>query len=129
MKSSFEIHVVHLQIEFTPYSCRLFVVAAGRDRRTFIHPNKTTDEWRTDIRRFKTEIKQQKDDGGYSDDNVYNELTRMLIDSGYHDVDDIASDVYEGRIAIYSAGLEDDPSHEEQSDGFGHYGWESKGRI
>jgi hypothetical protein len=108
---------------------RLFVVAIGRDKRTFIHPNKTTEEWRSDIMRFKTEISQQKDEDGYSDDNVYNELTKMLMDAGYHDVDDIASDVYEGRVAVYSAGLEDDPSHEEQADGFGHYGWESKSRI
>ena len=105
---------------------RLFVVALGGDRRTFIHSKKTTEEWRTDIKQFKAEINQQKDEEGYPDDNVYNELTRMLLDAGYHDVDDIASDVYEGRVAVYSAGIEDYPSHEEQADGFGHYGWESK---
>jgi hypothetical protein len=30
---------------------------------------------------------------------------------------------------VYSAGIEDDPSHEEQEDGFGHYGWESKTEL
>jgi hypothetical protein len=105
---------------------RLFVVAVGRDKRTFIHPKKTTEEWRGDINKFKAEINLQKDEDCYSDDDVYNELTRMLMEAGYHDVDDVASDVYEGRVAVYSAGLENDPSHEEQTIGFGHYGWESK---
>lgn len=66
------------------HGIRLFVVAIGRDKRTFIHPNKTTEEWRSDIKRFKAEISQKKDEDGYSDDNVYNELTIMLMDAGSH---------------------------------------------
>ena len=50
----------------------------------------------------------------------------MLCDAGYIEVNDIVSDIFEGRIAISSAGIVDDPAHEEQADGFGHYGWESK---
>jgi hypothetical protein len=69
---------------------RLFAVAIGRDKRTFIHPNKTTEEWRSDIRRIKAEIKRQEDEEGFGDDNVYNEVTQMLMSAGYHDVDDIA---------------------------------------
>ena len=49
-----------------------------------------------------------------------------LKNAGYFHADDIVSDAYEGRVAVYSAGIEDDPVHEEQADGFGHYGWESK---
>lgn len=111
------------------HGIRLFALAIGRDKRTFIHPNKTTEEWRADIRRFKAEINRLKDEDGFCDDNVYNELTSMLMNAGYHDVDDVVSDVYEGRVAVYDAGLEDEPAHEEQSDGFGHYGWESKTKI
>jgi len=105
---------------------RIFVLKLGSDRTTYIHPQKTTKEWRSDLKRFKSELNIQKDEEGYSDDDVYNELTGKLSDAGYIDVDDVASDVYEGRVAVYSAGIEDDPSHEEQEDGFGHYGWESK---
>ena len=101
----------------------------GSDRTIYIHPQKTTKEWRSDIKRFKSELKIQKDVEGYSDDDVYNELTGKLSDAGYKDVDDVASDVYEGRVAVYSASIEDDPSHEEQEDGFVHYGWESKNGI
>ena len=108
---------------------RIFVLKLGSDRTIYIHPQKTTNEWRSDLKRFKSELNIQKDDKGYSDDDVYNELTGMLSNAGYIDVDDVASDVYEGRVAVYSAGIEDDPSHEEQEDGFGHYGWESKNEI
>jgi hypothetical protein len=56
-------------------------------------------------------------------------MVLKLNKDGYHDVSDIASDVYEGRVAVYSAGIEDDPAHEDRTDGFGHYGWESKDRA
>jgi len=56
------------------------------------------------------------------------ELRRRMMED-LQLVDDVASDVYEGRVAVYSAGIEDDPSHEEQEDGFDHYGWESKNEI
>jgi hypothetical protein len=105
---------------------RIFVLKLSSDRTTYIHPQKTTKEWRSDLKRFKSELNIQNDEEGYSDDDVYNELTGKLSDAGYIDVDDVASDIYEGRVAVYSAGIEDDPSHEEQEDGFGHYGWESK---
>jgi len=47
---------------------------------------------------------------------------KKLSDAGYVEVSDIVADVYEGRTAVYSAGVVDSPAHEEQADGFGHYG-------
>ena len=105
---------------------RIFVLKLGSDRTIYIHPQKSTKEWRSDLERFKSEVNIQKDNEGYSSDDVYNELAGKLSDAGYIDVDDVASDVYEGRVAVYSAGIEDDPLHEEQENGFGHYGWEGK---
>ncbi len=54
---------------------------------------------------------------------------KHLSDAGCIDVDDVASDVFEGQVAVYPAGIENDLSHEEQEDGFGDYGWESKTEI
>ena len=59
----------------------------------------------------------------------FNQLNQKLYDAGYIDVTDVVADVYEGRIAVYSAGIVDDPAHEEQEGGFGHYGWESKPEL
>jgi hypothetical protein len=41
---------------------RLFVVSIGHDKRIFLHPNKITEEWRSDIKRFKAEINKKKED-------------------------------------------------------------------
>lgn len=108
---------------------RIFVLALGTYNTTYIHPKKTTKEWRADVKGFIAEINEQNDEEGFSDDDVYNELIDKLSDAGYIEVDDVASDVYEGRVTVYSAGIEDDPSHEEQADGFDHHGWESKPGI
>lgn len=108
---------------------RLFALTLGSDRLTYIHSNKTVKEWREDIRRFISEISHRRDRSGRAEDEVFNQMMSKLDDAGYLEVTDIVADVYEGRIAAYSAGVEDDPSHEEQADGFGHYGWESKAEI
>lgn len=96
---------------------------------TFIHTNKTVKEWRSDVKGFisKSQITDDKD-GGAGDD-VFNLLMKNLNDVGYVEVGDIVADVYEGRTAVYSAGVVDSPAHEEQVDGFGHYGWGSKDKI
>ncbi len=108
---------------------RIFALSLGKDHSLYIHPNKTVSEWRSDIERFKLEINSLKDNDGYADDEAFNSLTLKLLDAGYCDVNDMVADVYEGRISKYSAGIVDDPAHEEQANGFGHYGWESKGEI
>ena len=105
---------------------RIFSLSLGTNHISLIHPNKTVSEWRSDVRTFISEIGNAHDEDGNADGKVFDALMVRFHDAGYFDVDDIASDVYEGRIAKYNAGIQDDPAHEEQSDGFGHYGWESK---
>jgi hypothetical protein len=105
---------------------RLFNLSLDNHTMTLIHTNKTVEEWRSDLRGFisKSQITHDKD--GCANDDVFNSLIEKLRDAGYVEVNDIVADVYEGRTAVYSAGVVDDPAHEEQSDGFGHYGWGSK---
>jgi hypothetical protein len=105
------------------HGIRLFALSLGSDQLTFIHHNKTVEEWRTDIRNIISEIKHLRDKSGRANDEVYNKIAMKLMQAGYCEVDDVVSDVYEGRVAVYSAGIEDDPAHRNQEDGFGHYGW------
>ncbi|MBJ6751063.1 hypothetical protein [Geomonas anaerohicana] len=106
---------------------RLFALTLGADRMTYIHENKTVKEWREDISRFISEINHHRDESGHAEDEVFNRVMSKLDEAGYIEVADLVADVYEGRIAVYTAGVVDDPAHDEQADGFGHYGWESKG--
>jgi len=108
---------------------RLFNLSIDNDTMTFIHTSKTVEEWRADLKGFisKSQITDDKD-GGAADD-VFNLLMERISDAGYVEVGDIVADVYEGRTALYSAGVVDAPAHDEQADGFGHYGWGSKENI
>jgi hypothetical protein len=108
---------------------RIFSLSLGSDQLFMIHPNKTVNEWRSDIRSFISEINNCRNKEGHADDDVFNTLMVKFNDAGYFQIEDTVSDVYEGRIAKYTAGIEDDPAHEEQVGGFGHYGWESKKEI
>lgn len=105
---------------------RIFSLVVGTFRMLYIHPQKTTQEWRSDVRGIIDEINTLNDTDGCSDDAVCNELIRRMADAGYLEVADVASDTYEGRIVVHSASIKDDPEHKEQADGFGHHGWESK---
>jgi hypothetical protein len=105
---------------------RLFALSLGSDKMFFAHGEKTVNDWRTDVRKFIAEIGQLVDTNGDAESKVINQLLVKLCAAGYVEVNDIVADVFEGRIAVYSAGIVDDPAHEEQADGFGHYGWESK---
>ena len=105
---------------------RLFDLSLGQDHITLIHRNKSVTEWRNDLKTYISEIKNLVSEKGWANDDVFNEIIKKLRAAGYFDVTDVVADVYEGRVAVYSAGIEDNPAHEEQKDGFGHYGWESK---
>ncbi len=105
---------------------RLFDLSLGSDTTTLIHVSKTVEEWRNDLKSIIAELQNVKDEDGYSNDDVYNALFQKLRDIGYIDIHDIVSDVYEGRISVNSASICDDPAHEDQLNGFGHYGRESK---
>jgi hypothetical protein len=110
---------------------RIFVLSLkGYGIMYFIH-ERTTAEWRNDLRKFITEANNQE--GLLEDDTVYNFLIHKLQEEGYKEIDDIAADVYEGIICdskkfatIYSAAIKDYPAHKDQKDGFGHYGWDSQ---
>ncbi len=108
---------------------RVFVFSLGIEKISFIHPNKTVLEWRSDVRKFISYLNNVQSKNGHADDIIYNTVMSKFINAGYFEVNDIASDVFEGRIAKYTAGIEDDPEHGDQLDGFGHYGWESKTKI
>ena len=98
---------------------RLFTISVGGDTVIWIHPYKTVKEWRKDIRAFQH--------FGDMEMNLYEHLRKL----GYSEALDVVSDVYEGKIEIKKVGkskrgtLVDDPIHEEQKSGFGHYGWEN----
>ena len=104
---------------------RLFNLTLGVETTTFIHPSKTVQVWRQDLRGFISELQDLTTENGRSDDETHNALFEKLSNAGYIEVTDVVSDVYEGRIAVNSTSICDDPSHACQSDGFGHYGWES----
>ena len=88
----------------------------------FIHSNKPVREWRDDIKQFKD--KGVFNIGGHAECEIENNLIRYLEDLGYVEMSDAINDVFEGRIATEQSRLVDDPDHEEQKDGFGHYGSE-----
>jgi hypothetical protein len=121
-----QVHEKELYELLAQQGIRLFALSLGTDHLTLIHHNKSVKEWRADIRRYVSEIKHLRSKTGRANDEVFNEMVHKLRKEGYFDVTDVVADVYEGRVAVYSAGIEDYPSHEEQADGFGHYGWESK---
>lgn len=108
---------------------RIFAVRLNNDSKRelthWIHHNKTVSQWRDDMRQFVLSS-SRSDDEGWACSEVWNGLFSHLQKLGYHEVNDVVADVYEGRITNNAARLVDDPDHEEQSDGFGHYGWGSK---
>jgi len=107
---------------------RIFALRLSGHRREtllYIHPDKTTPQWREDVSRFRDRSERETND--WADDRVWNDLTNYLAGLGYCQVEDVAADVFEGRVSATVAKLVDDPDHDDiQKDGFGHFGWESK---
>ena len=109
----------------------------GRNEENFwIHASKTTAEWRSDLRSFLEKSyhdatvfdEDGENIGGWAESRCGNALFKHLHDLGYVELDDVISDIFEGRITNEMARLVGDPNHPEQADGFGHYGWESKNK-
>ena len=96
----------------------------------FIHPHKTTAEWREDVRTFLKGVGAgwggTSDVTDAADDNIFHAFYGYLRNLGYHEMEDVVSDVYEGRLTCEMSRIVDDPDHEEQTDGFGHFGWENR---
>ncbi|KAB0669040.1 hypothetical protein F6V30_14485 [Oryzomonas sagensis] len=104
---------------------RMYMLSYGSgpiNQLIYMHPHKTTPEWRSDIRRIVGEIKK----AGLCGDEAINALLSKLQDAGYMETTDVVSDVYECRVDGKLPGIFDNPIHLEQADGFGHHGWESK---
>lgn len=92
----------------------------------WIHPNKTKDEFRKDVSAFyKSEIRSSDNLELSSSDLIENDFYDHLRNLGYAEVVDVVADCFEGRITKEKSRIVDYPYHEEQVDGFGHYGWES----
>jgi len=108
----------------------------GRDEMYFIHPDKTVEQWREDLRGclaivYTDEIDDEDEDrtGGWASDKPHNHIYKYMHELGYVELADVVADVYEGRLTNEKSRIVDDPDHEEQADGFGHFGWESKNRL
>jgi hypothetical protein len=115
------------------HGIRLFAlrIRDGSDYKTtyWIHDSKTVDQWRDDVREFNDNTPPAVDHAdGYANSHTFNALFNHLGNLGYSEADDVVADVFEGRITNEQARVVHEPAHEEQPDGFGHYGWESKGR-
>jgi hypothetical protein len=103
---------------------RLFNVTLNNHTITFIHPSKTVAEWRRDIRKFVSNSKVNGRSFYDSADSAWNIFRGKIDKAGYFEISDIVSDVYEGRVVSTSSHIIDYPDHEDQKDGFGHYGVE-----
>ena len=113
---------IELHKFFASKNIRIFNITIDHDTITLIHPNKTIENWRKDFKEMIKEIKNDQE--GFAADNLQNEIVdRMREELGYIRIEDLVDDVFEGRTATYKAAIIDDPEHEEQEDGFGHYGW------
>jgi hypothetical protein len=97
----------------------IFNISLEGDTRTLIHPKKTVMQWRQDVRSMIQKSRVVDQNGNADNFDLVNAL---IGDFGYFEVEFLADDVYEGRRAIYESGIVDDPAHEDQNDGFGHYG-------
>jgi hypothetical protein len=106
---------------------RIFKIYMGRDETTFwIHPHKTTEQWRNDLSKFTQEISGSDHSNGWGDSILLNKLFKHMHELGYIEIDDVISDVFEGRVGCTESLILPDPQHETDETGFGHYGWESK---
>jgi hypothetical protein len=127
-QENIELRARQMYRELALHNIRIFCLSLRKDgrceRQYWLHDGKSVSEWRQDIR-FFMENGDMQDDEGYADDSVYNALGNHLRELGYAEVHDVVVDVFEGRVTNHSAKLTHDPAHDEQPDGFGHYGWEN----
>jgi hypothetical protein len=113
---------------------RLFNVSLGGDTTTWIHVNKTVEQWRTDVLQIIAELGVVKSDDVElcAADEAFNRFQAAMNQRGYCDVSDVVSDCFEGEIVSRASAVQPDSLYELQpssqtADGFGHYGWEAAG--
>lgn len=113
---------------------RLFNVSLGRDTTTWIHVNRTVEQWRADVRQIIAELGVVKSDDVElcASDEAFNRFHTAMNQRGYCDVSDVVSDCFEGRIvsrasAVQPGSLYEHESSSQTADGLGHYGWEAAG--
>ena len=123
-------HEVFLQIAATGariFCFRLFSSERGREEHYWVHPKKTTPEWRAEVQKFLDSNRFVDDANGGAADDVFMAFSTYLFTLGYCEIGDVVADVFEGRITNEAARLVDDPEHDDaQANGFGHFGHESK---
>ena len=99
----------------------------GNEEMLWLHPNKTTAEWRAELSKFLANSEVVTDIDHHGDDKILNALYTFLSNLGYIEIDDMVSDAYEGKITNEHARIVADPDHVEDVTGFGHYGWDARG--
>ena len=105
----------------------MFDVVINGEVESFVHPEKTVAAWRRDMRSaIGVAAEDIRKDPEAVVDDLHNGLRAELRKRGYLEIHDVISDVYEGRITCRVGEIVDDPSHDVQKDGFGHYGFEAK---
>jgi len=109
---------------------RVFDIAIDGEVETVIHLNKKVSEWRDDVRAVISEANATCDSkDGMLVDDLRNKVRSLLRGRGYVEIHDVVADVFEGRIAVQDAIIVDDPSHDVQENGFGHYGHEATAMV
>jgi len=91
----------------------------------FIHNDRTVAAWRGGVSNIISSS-IRVNDSEEMDDEVFNDFLTHMRRLGYIQAMDVCSDCFEGKVFVTEAKLVHDPDHEEQVDGFGHWGWESK---
>ena len=85
--------------ELARHNIRVFRLSlrsgARYEHHYWIHDEKTSEEWRQDIR-FALENGEKQDEDGYADDDLTNALFNHLRQLGYSQIDDVVADVFEG---------------------------------
>jgi hypothetical protein len=121
-------HPKEIHAKLAKQGIRIFKIDLGRDETFFwIHPHKTMHQWREDFTKFI--LKNGADhSNAWASSVLMNNLFTYLHNLGYIELDDVISDVFEGRIGSVESIILPDPKHEEDESGFGHYGWDNSSR-
>ena len=117
-----------LQAKLAEIGIRVFRVTVrgpvGTNTDWWLHQDRTSNEFRADIESFlASPSNAPAENYGWSGGRLNGHLPEI----GYCEPDDVLADTWEGQIAAYHAELLHG-GHEDEcpTEGFGHFGWESK---
>lgn len=106
--------------KLSSHGIRLFNLTINEETETFLHTEKTVNQWRDDVRTIIQDFVVDGDSD--SEEMIRATICGKLNLLGYLYINELVSDVYEGSIRISDAKIKDEIDHEGQIDGFGHYG-------